>query len=237
MRAMIPDVRLLFILREPVARFQSSYHFHRGKLNLPPELAFGDYLEACLEYAAAGTEQARARVSRASGIDEWFLKVLPFGCYARYLRRYFDAFPQERIRVTFHDDLCADTHAFMVDVSRFLNIDLDFWTTADYQPMNVTFFGRSRHLHRLAVLVNDRLEPLLRPRPRLKAAVAGAYKRINGAGEGYEGMSQGDRELLESFYAPHNGELATLLRRPLPPGWRAEGAAPWGAESLGAMTS
>jgi hypothetical protein len=229
MQAMVPDVKLLFILREPVARFLSSYHFHRARLNLPQQLAFREYLDACIEYAEAHAGE-RARVVRQKNIDEWFLKVLPFGCYARHLVRYFDAFPRHHILVAFYDDLLADPRTFMENVSEFLGIDRTFWASADFKPVNVTFSGRSRYLHRAAVLVNDTLEPLLRPRPRLKSAVVGAYKRLNRAREGYENMSAGDRELLEAFYAPHNRDLETLLDRPLPPGWslgRDETANSW----------
>lgn len=218
MRAMVPDVKLLFILREPVERFLSSYHFHRGRLNLPQELEFRDYLDACLAYARArGTE--RARVVAERGIGEWYLKVLEFGGYAPYLRRYFDAFPRERIRVDFYDDLRADPRAFMEGISDFLGIDRGYWASAEFPPANVTFAGRSRSLHRLAVFLNGRLEPLLRPRPRLKQAVVSVYKRLNGAGEGYGGMQPDERERLEAWYAPFNRELEELLQRPLPPGW------------------
>jgi len=225
MRAMLPEVKLLFILRDPVDRFLSSYHFHRAKLNLPQDLTLRRYIEACLEYAEADASE-RAAVVRASGIDDWFLKVLPFGCYAAHLCRYLEAFPRERILVTFYDDLRADARAFMAEVSAFLGIDDGFWDSAEFKAVNATFAGRSRALHRLAVRANEALEPWLRPRPKLKSAVVGAYKWINRAREGYDGMSQEDRALLESFYAPHNRALEQLLSRPLPDGWTggADGA-------------
>ena len=214
MRALVPHAKLLFILREPVSRFLSSYHFHRAKLNLPAELTFSDYFEACLAYAgSADGDEPRG------DIGEWFLKVLPFGCYSRYLRHYFEAFPRRQISVTFYDDLQADPRAFMERLSGFLDIDVSCWANADFEPVNVTFSGRSRLLHRLAVLANDRLEPVLRPRPRLKSAVVRGYKWLNRARDGYDGMGAEERALLESFYAPWNRDLEAVLGRPLPPGW------------------
>jgi Sulfotransferase domain len=218
MRAMVPDVKLLFILREPVARFVSSYYFHRGKLNLPEDLSLTDYFDACREFAA-GDPAGRTRIAREQRIGEWYLKVLEFGCYAGYLRRYFDAFPREQIRVALYDDLCEDPRSFMEGVSDFLGIERRYWANADYRSVNVTFAGRSRGLHRIAVFVNDRLETLLRPRPKLKSAVVSAYKRLNGAGDGYQEMAPEDRQRLEDYYAPHNDELEALLGIPLPGGW------------------
>ena len=237
MRALTPDVRLLFILREPVDRFLSSYHFHRTKLNLPDGLTLREYLDACLEFAAADVSE-RPAVARTAGIDVWFLKVLTFGCYATHLRHYFGAFPRERILVTFYDDLCADPRRFMVTLSGFLGIDQDYWRRAEFKPVNVTFSGRNRALHRLAVRANDALEPWLRPRPKLKAAVVGAYKFMNRAREGYERMPEEERMLLEGFYASHNRELEELLGHSLPVGWLSEDGTDCahGLQRRGAMT-
>lgn len=224
MRAMVPDVKLLFILREPVDRFLSSFHFHRGRLNLPQELEFREYLDACLAYArASGAE--RAEVAARCGIAEWFLKVLEFGGYAPYLRRYFEAFPREQIRVDFYDALCADPRAFMEGIGEFLGIDPRHWASAEFPPVNVTFSGRSRALHRMAVYLNAQLEPLLRPRPKLKDAVVTLYKRLNASTERYSGMEPDQRQRLEAWYAPFNRELEQLLERPLPPGWATDAAA------------
>lgn len=233
MRALVPDVKLLFILRDPVARFLSSYHFHRGKLNLPADLGFHDYLQACLAYAASdAATDAAAHGAAQRGIGDWYLKVLPFGRYAVYLEQYLEAFPRERVLVTFYDELQADPRRFMEGVSTFLGIDRSVWADVDFRPVNVTFSGRNRLLHRLAVRVNDRLEPLLRPRPGLKSAVVDAYKWLNRARDGYDGMSASDRGVLEAYYRPYNLELQALLGVPLPLGWtfaRDTSAASWPA--------
>lgn len=230
MRALVPDVKLLFILRNPVDRFQSSFHFHRGRLDLPESLSFHDYLRSCIDYSRG--------IRPASDIDTWYLKVLQFGCYARYLRRYFDAFPRDRIRVAFYEDLQADPGAFMVSLSEFLEIDTGYWTTADFAPVNVTFSGRSKLVHRAAVVVNERLEPWLRPRPQLKSVVVSLYKRVNRARHGYAAMNEADRGTLEAFYAPWNTDLGKLLEIDLPEGWKVGESVPaplkvWAADQPG----
>lgn len=217
LEALLPEVRLLFILRDPVERFHSSFQFHKAKLNLPAEMDPGEYLDACQRYV----EDVPVPAEQVP-LDEWFLKVLPFGCYAPLLDRYYRAFGRERVAVMFYDDLRDDPRAFMERLSGFLGIDAGFWSGADLAPRNVTFSGRSRWLHRLAVWVNDTLEPVLRPRPALKQTVVTVYKRLNAAREGYEDMPADVRERLVRFYAPHNRELARLLGRPLPQNWSGE---------------
>jgi hypothetical protein len=224
MHAMLPDVKLLFILREPIDRLLSSYHFHRARLNLPADLGFHDYLMLCLAHAEGRTPPPGSVV-----LDDWFLKVLSFGRYAPYLRHFFARFPRDRIRVAFHDDLRADPGAFMRDLSTFLDIDGDFWATCDFEPRNVTFSAQHRWLHRIAIRTNDRLESFLRPRPALKDRLLGLYRRLNRAEDEDRRITSGDRALLESFYAPANRELEALLATKLPAAWtrtRAPGTRP-----------
>jgi hypothetical protein len=85
--------------------------------------------------------------------------------------------------------------------------------------MNVSFAGRRQWIHKLAILTNDRLEPLLRPRPRLKNALLSLYKVVNRGAVVDRTLESHDRELLQSFYAPANNDLEILLGTELPEGW------------------
>jgi hypothetical protein len=215
MRAMLPDVKLLFILREPIDRFLSSYHFHHARLNLPSELSCHEYLQHCLAYAADGGGAQKT----CAVLDEWYLKVLPFGRYTDYLQKFFAVFPREQLRITFYDDLRSNPAAFMMDLSGFLDIDPHFWVTADFEPQNVTFSARLNWLHKIAIVANDRLEAVLRPRPRLKANLLGLYQRFNRAQNAQRWLSAADRASLEAFYASANRDLESLLGIGLPDGW------------------
>lgn len=217
--SMLPNVKLLFIVREPASRLLSSYNFHRARLNLPDDLTFSDYARLCLEYATAVIENADPPDSPLRNGNDWYLKVLLFGCYARFLKSYYELFPKQNILVTFYDELSDDPRQFMERLSGFLGLDPTWWGDADLEPKNVTFSGRSKLLHRAALLVNDGLEPVLRGAPRVKALVTRLYKRVNEAREGYDMMSESDRVLLSTFYAPHNLRLQNLLGKSLPPSW------------------
>lgn len=213
MHAMLPDVKLLFILRDPRARLYSSYNFHKSKLNIPDDLSFSEFVVRCSAYDRGEAD------SSDLALDEWQLKTLRFGCYADLLRKYYAVFPKEQIKVMFFESLHSDPREFMRDLGEFLDIDDGFWNTFEFSKTNVTFSGRIKFLHKLAMAVNSYSEPFLRRRPQLKASVVGLYKRINQAREGYDPMPPEVTAQLDDYYRQSNAALARMLNMPLPAAW------------------
>lgn len=214
MRALAPDARLLFILRDPIDRLYSSYHFHRGKLNLPQGLAFEDYVARCIEF------DQRTKSPQELGIGEWFLKVLRFGCYSDFITIFRAHLPQENIKIMFFEALGQDERAFMIELSAFLGIDAGFWSDFAFRRSNVTFSGRNKALHRLAMQLNGLTEPLMRRYPGLKQGIVRAYKMVNQEREGYDPMPPGVRQRLVEFYGPGIRALRQQLGTELPESWR-----------------
>lgn len=214
MRALIPDVKVLFLLRDPVDRFYSSYQFHRGRLNLPQELGFDDYLQRCLDFDRQPLSPPTA------GLQEWFLKVLRFGCFAEFIAIYRTQLPAANLKVMFFEALQADERAFMIRLSDFLGIDAGFWRDFRFHRSNVTFSGRNPTLHRLAVRINAAAEPVLRRRPGLKQFLVRAYKSVNQRREGYEPMAAATRQRLIDYYAPSVRALQQQPGIELPEAWQ-----------------
>ena len=214
MRVLVPEVKLLFLLRDPVDRFYSSYQFHRGRLNLPRNLSFDEYLQCCLDFDRQRTTPG------ASGLQEWFLRVLRFGCFAEFIEIYRAQLPMATIKTMFFEALRLDERAFMIQLSGFLGIDATFWRDFRFRPSNVTFFGRNRTLHGLAVRINNFAEPMLRRHPRLKQSLLRAYKLVNQQREGYEPMSPAARQRLVEYYAPSVRALQRLPGIELPAAWQ-----------------
>ncbi|HWJ05602.1 MAG TPA: sulfotransferase domain-containing protein [Steroidobacteraceae bacterium] len=212
--ALLPGARLLFILRDPIERLHSSYHFHRGRLNLPQSLDFDDYVRRCLEFDR-GT-----RAAGELGLDEWYLKVLRFGRYAEFVARFVAALPRGHVKVGFFETLRADERGFMTDLSDFVGIDSGFWRDFPFRPSNVTFSARNHGLHRLAVRGNALAEPLMRRYPAVKQSLVRMYKALNQEREGYDPMPTATRELLTRYYAPSARALRDFVAGPLPPEWR-----------------
>ena len=213
MAELVPAVRMLFILRDPVVRFQSSYAFHYGRLNLPRDLGLADYLRRCLAFDRGEASPAEL------GLDEWFLKVLRFGCYAELIGVYLAELPDAQIKVMFFEDLRQDPRAFMRELSAFLAIDPAYWTDFRFRASNATFAGRNEWLHRIALRTNMALEPLLRRAPVVKRSMLQVYKAVNQSTAGHGPLPAEVRDQLDAYYRPTLQQLPRLLGRELPEAW------------------
>jgi hypothetical protein len=212
--SLLPEAKLLFILRDPVERLYSSYNFYIGKLNIPSELSFEDFVEKCIAYDKGYAQPVEL------GLGEWYLKTLAFGRYAENIELFLDRFPRSNVKVMFYESLRDDAVAFMKELSNFLAIDPQYWDNFEFRKSNVTFSGRNKLLHRLAIALNNASEPLLRKRPRLKHALVDFYKSVNMARARSEPIPEMLREQLANLYRDSNQRLAGLLNAELPESWR-----------------
>ena len=114
-RAALPDVRLIAILREPVARAVSHYHHEvrMGRETLPIEAAFAAE-EARLAHAAALGERGRETRVHACYRRR--------GAYAEQIERYLALFPRERLLVLGTGELARDPSAALARAHRFLGL-------------------------------------------------------------------------------------------------------------------
>jgi hypothetical protein len=162
-------------------------------------------------------------------LNEWYLKVLRFGCYSDFLAVFRSQLPVANLKVMFFESLCQDEQVFMSELSDFLGIDAEFWAQFEFRKSNVTFSGRNKGLHRLAMRMNAIAEPVMRRYPGFKQSLVRAYKAVNQQREGYDPMPPGVREELVEFYAPGVKALQQQLGTALPETWqyltRAAGSA------------
>lgn len=203
--SMIPHAKILFILRDPIDRLYSSYQFHVARLDIDQSIDFADYVERCIRYDAGAATVAEL------GVGEWYLRNLGFGRYADPLHEYLRHFPREQIKLMFFEQLNADVAQFMRELSQFLGIAPGFYDAYEFKKVNVTFSGKSKVLHWLAVRLNEQAESFLRQRPGFKQRLVALYKTINQKQEGYAPMDPGVRSRLEAYYKPSNDSLRSLL--------------------------
>ncbi len=98
--AMLPDVRLVAQLRNPIDRAYSDYCmlYRRGTVTDSPEAYF----------------------SATSDIGRRFLEG---GLYATHLSRFFDRFPRENIMIFPFEDVSARPRDVLVNVSEFIGVE------------------------------------------------------------------------------------------------------------------
>jgi hypothetical protein len=108
----LPKVKLIFILREPVARAFSNYLWSRMN-----GLETEDFA------TAIASEESRARnlppdLKYARPFD-YFTR----GLYAKLLRPYFDLFPKDQILVLRFEDISIDPQKLTSRLHRFLGVE------------------------------------------------------------------------------------------------------------------
>jgi hypothetical protein len=210
-RSVIPDVKLIFTLREPISR---AFTVFRSNRNKEPQtfgdLSFDDFVAIGLD-----GEQAERKVKRNNRAER-ISRLLNLGCYASHLSEYYDVFPQEQLCVLFFDDLGKDVRSVMLQVTEFLNIDFHFYDSYVFHVENRTRSLRFTSLHRFAYRINKKLEKVLNRYPVVRRLLRQIYNRVNERRNQGEQISEFARQRLQEFYEPYNRELYDLLKQKVP---------------------
>lgn len=114
MAKVVPEAKLIAILRNPVDRAYSAYWTLRDRLE-------GDSFEQAIEQHP---------------------ELLDRGMYARQLRHVFDHFPRDHVKVMIYDDLVHDDTGFLEEVYGFLDVDPSFRPSFLGKTYNAVVFPR-----------------------------------------------------------------------------------------------
>jgi len=135
-RELNPDMKLFVCLRNPVDRAFSAHQFRVAMGH--ESLTFRQALEA---------EPGRIR----KGAD-WDVHYMNAGRYSSQLRRYFNVFPRQQIKILRFETFIRESHGATKDCFRFLGLNPEPASSLDPRPYNQTTFPRrhSSHLNRLA---------------------------------------------------------------------------------------
>jgi hypothetical protein len=112
---LLPDVRLIAILRDPVERARS--HHAMAAMNEWDKRPFVRAVEELLDPAAL--REARRYPSETTGYVVW-------GEYGRILSGYLDVFEREQLLVLYSSELKQDPDEVLRRVFAFLDVDSDF---------------------------------------------------------------------------------------------------------------
>jgi len=115
----IPDVKLIAVVRDPVE--QAFSHFLYAKRQT---------LEPLDDFALA----LDAEAERARRRWQPLFQYSQFPRYHLQLRRYFDLFPAEQIRIHLYEDFSEDPLSVLADVYAFVGVDPDFVADVGYRP-------------------------------------------------------------------------------------------------------
>jgi hypothetical protein len=143
----LPEVKLITILRNPVERAYSAFVFQKR-----------DGLEPNLEFAQALQEEAWRM--KNNWVPIYYYQDMGF--YYHQVKRYFDLFPQEQIKIYLHDDFVANPSRVLQDVFQFLEID-DTFTVDTSTKHNVSGIPKNKALHEFLRAENHPIKNILKP--------------------------------------------------------------------------
>jgi len=196
MASVIPQARLVAILRNPVDRAYSQYWRNRGEGR--ERLSFADAIAAEPERLATGRGLRRGAHRRR-------FAYLARSRYLGQLQRLCEHFPRAHLLVlVFEADLRDNPGHTYGAVCRFLGVDDGFVAAGLGAAVNRPVRYRSVTLHRAA----HRLPPAMR-------SVASAVDRANRTPLAYPPLDPALRDRLAGDFAPEVDALAAWLGRDL----------------------
>ena len=227
MRTALPDVRIVFILRNPIDRFVSHFRYLQLKAGLiPRDLTPDAFVDRISSAGSVVDDRVRAEPADC-------LQCLHLGLYAANLRRYLDTFDPQRVFVGFLEHLEQAPREFMGRLCAFLRIGAEPYGT------NYRFAVENRRrnptyptLNRVAEVLTLRYERFFNRHPAVRARLRQIYHRVNPERVSIDadGLSPAARGTLTRYYAPSVADLDDLLSRYYPsverPAWVAAWPAP-----------
>ncbi len=199
-RAVNPAMKIVALLREPVARAHSAYWMRR-RYDPDPK----PFEEAI-------------KVSPA---------LLDRGYYHRQLVPYLDAFGAERVRIYIYEEATANPEAFFADLCRFLGVSDSFVPLSLRQrvgetkvlppPFGFIFYKVLSPIVNLPGILG--VWRALRRRTRIKEWLFGKLAR-GGDGSSYARLPEAQHADLKRLFEEENRKLFELLGRDIP-AWKA----------------
>lgn len=191
-KARLPEVRLIFVLRHPAERLFSWYVMHLAR---DPALTFRAWFTA-----------ARAAGGDGGPSDGRYTLPLDGGWTGANVQRFLDHFPREQLRFYRYESYLADAPALLRDLFAFLGVDPNQQIDMSYR-LNETLVPRFPLLDRLRRRVLGRT-PLT---TWLPAAVATPLRRWYRRRRRASSMDPGDRQLVLDVYRDDIRRTADLI--------------------------
>lgn len=201
----LPNVKFVFILRNPIDRLFSWYRFARQIGQLNEGTSFDIYVERQL----LADSQAHAAQH---------MLALEQGRYSVYLSRYFARFGVESVSVQRFEDLASSPRRTLQHICNFAGLNGGYYNDFEFAVHNKT---RDMHLpavnrlyRTLKATIRRRTHgtPWVHRRLRhISRTLEPLYSRLNARPNSSIRMSPETYKLLSQFYEPENEALRELL--------------------------
>lgn len=128
------ELKLIFILRDPIDRMKSWFKYGKQINLLEQELSFSEYVDMQTD----DTDKHMVYSSKESG------------CYSKYLQPFLDNFSDDQIYLINLEDLKDKPHAVMDNLCDFLNIRTDVYSNFEFKVVNQSVSVKYQQVSKLA---------------------------------------------------------------------------------------
>lgn len=191
--AMIPNARIIVILRDPIQRAYSHYLLYgrRGK-----EISFSQVIRSCIE--------------RMPPYDELVYNIVDQGCYFKHLQRYYKWFSKEQILTLSFPLLHENPENLLEQICEFLGVDVQLAAGINTDQTANPYMQPSNQVFK-KILANETLTLAglkMVPRPILQKIRYGVLLKSE---EKKPEIDKNTRRLLTEIYEPELDKLDNLL--------------------------
>ena len=220
----LPNVKAVFILREPISRLVSWYRYAKQKALIPESMKFEEYVEKQLKSKNSSSQEESNNEPKKEIPQSYFFDMLQQGCYSDYLRSYITALGRENVYIGFYEEICLSPRSVSQEVCKFAQIDPAFFDEYQFEVFNKTKTMKNPKLHgayeKLATSIRQYTfnSPFHSSLKKLKKWFDKSYyDKLNTASTNEKvEISSELKSKLEDYYRPEKAALGNLLERPLP---------------------
>lgn len=237
----LPNVKLIFSLREPISRLISWYRFARQIGKLPKSLSFDEYVDQLFEYEKFGQKQLSQNGHSQDDLTEcgdintvdktkpegfkfeqhWL--ALEQGCYATYLKKYIERIGYNKIHTLFYEVLAAEPLCVLHEICDFVVIDKNFFNDYTFKVTNRTESMRNTELHQKYRALRFKVRKWTHNKPfihktfrSVRKTIEPLYLRINTRSDEKIKVSQETQNRLIEYYKQDVSELQDLIGKQPP---------------------
>jgi hypothetical protein len=126
---------IIFLLRNPINRTFSSFSYSKSKkLSIKKELSFQVFIDLLINNRLNEIHEAcLSEKSYFSRITE-----IEYSKYSFYLSKWLNKFPKEKIKILVFEDFIKNPQKELIEISKDLNINSDFYKTYPFKTINIT---------------------------------------------------------------------------------------------------
>lgn len=201
MKELLPDSRVIVVLRDPVQRLFSFYKYKLSLGHIDSSLSFDQYLEKCKSMSID-------EKIKKENYDFWGMEG---GFYSDLLETW-ESIYGNKLKVCFFDDLVKDRSLFTSKICDWLGIEFENIDTNKMIIENKSMLYRSRTLQNFAISFDKSLTGLWNFMPFVKKPFSFAYNLFNS--KPHDAIfTDSSRKELEKFYEKDIGKTRLFLEQ------------------------